>query len=974
MLLGLGATSSVLKGYFVAATVLELIVAVGIGATSFLEHSRTLRPSVLLNLYQPTWLLIYIAQTRTLWFISASYQDGVYTRVFTTVTALIAVGLILELKTKSAWLLPTTEKHSVEAFISVYSIGLVLWFCPFVVFASKNVLKQSDLPVLDTELSAQASMKYNDKIHYKSLEGVRNGLAWKLLRVTWAEFLPPLLLMILYTGLVIGQPLLVGGVVNNLSNTGVLQKSIGYGLIGGTIIIFFGMTFFRATSLYFHYRWLTRVNAILVNAIYRKALSSQSSGIDTGQAITLMSNDLENITRVMGIEFNKIVFAPVQVGVSLWLMYRQIGSAVASVLVVFGLCILGTTFSTFLVKDRQTNWMKYVDNRVGKTANAISNAKNIKISGLSQAVENSILKMREQEVQSATKFRIIIFLNVMASLFAGNMAPVFPFIFNREASIAQMFTTVAYIAMVSSPLLIFLQWVPSFFSVLASCQRIQDFLLASDRHDFRQMSSVDNLQLKSSPNHPEPEKTPPIQIVSGNFGWQDDKSILKDINTSIPSGLTLVVGPIASGKTTFCKVLLGEVPFANGQVIFNQDAKTIPYCDQSPFLTNDTIKANIVGFEPVDEQRYRAALGAAALAPDLDVLPKGDLTVVGSNGISLSGGQKQRVSIARAIYQISSVYVFDDVLSGLDSDTEQLVFDKVFGASGILNKRGATIILCTHSVRHLPSSDNIIALSSEGRIIEQGTFKDVNTTSGYIQSLGVVEMASNETAKAEHADPKKSLITESKLKQTSPEEDEVDLTRGKGDMRTTLHYLASMGYMAAVTLFLASAVIGASLTVQNLVLNWWVDDRASQSPKHSSSFWVGMYGTVMSLGYIGLAAQFSIAIIVICATAGTSLHKKAMKTLSNVPLQFLVTTDLGIIVNLFSQDLFLIDTDLGHEFADMLVFIFWSFGGAALAAIASPYVAIFYPFILAAIYALQHYYQPASRQIRLLYLESKSPL
>ncbi|CEJ82215.1 hypothetical protein VHEMI02292 [[Torrubiella] hemipterigena] len=836
---------------------------------------------------------------------------------------------------------------------------------------------RTDFPPLDGQLRAEAMMKYNDRIDYKSLDGVNNGLAWKLLRVTGREFLPSPLLMFLYTGLALVQPLIVGGVVSNLDNTGTFQTNAGYGLIGATVIAFFGLTFFRASSLYYHTRWLARVNAILVNAIYRKALSGQSSGLETGKAITLMSNDIENVNRVLGSSFNKIMLAPVQVGFTLWLLYRQIGVAVVSVVVAFTMCILLTYLGTLLVKDRQSNWMKRIENRVGKTANAISHAKNIRIAGLSQAVENSILKMRQQEVQSATKFRAVIFFIVMLSIFAGHMTPAFPFIFNRDVSISQIFTTVAYVTMVTSPLIVFLQWVPTFFAALASIQRIQSFLLTPDRHDFREVRSANRMQTKCSENGPVLEGTPSIQIIGGNFGWKEDKLTLRDINTDIPAGLTLLVGPIASGKTTFCRVLLGEVPFASGQVIFNADTKRIPYCDQTAFLTNSTIKENIVGFESVDEPRYQEALRAAALEPDLLVLPDGDLTNVGSNGISLSGGQKQRVSIARAIYQTSEVYVFDDVLSGLDSDTEQLVFDNVFGPSGILSKRGATIILCTHSVRHLPSAQHIIALTVEGEIIEQGTFNELTSASGYIHSLGVAEVASKETSVYGDGDSTKDSSTETELKKKKKKsliEDETDLTRAKGDWSTTVHYLANIGYPLTILLVFGAAVTGTCLTMQNVILKWWVEDRSSQSPRHDSSFWLGIYGGTVGLGYTSFAVQMIMAVVVIPAVAGTNLHKKAIKKLTSIPLQFLVTTDMGIIINLFSQDIFLVDDELVENFTNLLVFGFLTLGGAALATLSSPYVAIFYPFILAGIYVLQRYYQPASRQVRLLYLESKSPL
>jgi ATP-binding cassette, subfamily C (CFTR/MRP), member 1 len=129
------------------------------------------------------------------------------------------------------------------------------------------------------------------------------------------------------------------------------------------------------------------------------------------------------------------------------------------------------------------------------------------------------------------------------------------------------------------------------------------------------------------------------------------------------------------------------------------------------------------------------------LLPDLAVLPRGDRTMVGSNGIALSGGQKQRVSMARAMYLKSDLLILDDTLSGLDTDTEEHVFHWVFGPDGLIRRRNATAILCTHSVRHLPSADHIIALGTDGCLIEQGTFADLVANENYVHSLGVVVVA-----------------------------------------------------------------------------------------------------------------------------------------------------------------------------------------------------------------------------------------
>ncbi len=80
---------------------------------------------------------------------------------------------------------------------------------------------------------------------------------------------------------------------------------------------------------------------------------------------------------------------------------------------------------------------------------------------------------------------------------------------------------------------------------------------------------------------------------------------------------------------------------------------------------------------PLDPERYRTALEAAQLGPDLAILPNGDLTEIGDRGITLSGGQKQRVSIARAVYADADVYLLDDPLSAVDSHVGRALFEQV---------------------------------------------------------------------------------------------------------------------------------------------------------------------------------------------------------------------------------------------------------------------------------------------------------
>jgi ABC-type protease/lipase transport system fused ATPase/permease subunit len=221
------------------------------------------------------------------------------------------------------------------------------------------------------------------------------------------------------------------------------------------------------------------------------------------------------------------------------------------------------------------------------------------------------------------------------------------------------------------------------------------------------------------------------------------------------------------------------------------------YCI-SAFLSDGSLRDNIIGFSSYDERRYAEVIDATMLRFDLENLPSGDRTNIGSNGITLSGGQRQRVSLARALYLHTDLLIFDDVFSGLDADTEDQVFQRVFGTEGLLKRRKTTTLLCTHSIRHLPFADHIVALGQDGTIAEQGAFKQLTENNGYIQSLDikssrVSEVSSEITAPsiASLESPTEPLRKVSTIASVSSE---TDKARQTGDRTVYKHYFKSSKY------------------------------------------------------------------------------------------------------------------------------------------------------------------------------------
>lgn len=101
-------------------------------------------------------------------------------------------------------------------------------------------------------------------------------------------------------------------------------------------------------------------------------------------------------------------------------------------------------------------------------------------------------------------------------------------------------------------------------------------------------------------------------------------------------------------------------------------------------------------------------------------------------------------------------------------------------------------------------------------------------------------------------------------------------------------------------------------------LKFWSDDAYSEHPAHSYAYYAGIYALLQICALISLAL-LGIAVFVVSVTrAGANLHHEALRTLIRAPLGFFTATDTGVVTNLFSQDLNLIDTELPNALLNTL--------------------------------------------------------
>ncbi|KAJ2087177.1 ABC transporter C member 13 [Coemansia sp. RSA 986] len=212
-----------------------------------------------------------------------------------------------------------------------------------------------------------------------------------------------------------------------------------------------------------------------------------------------------------------------------------------------------------------------------------------------------------------------------------------------------------------------------------------------------------------------------IELDQCSFSWGTDKFRIAPTTLTVNAGeMVMVVGRVGSGKSSFVTALCGEMPIAGGS---GKVHGRIGYVEQKPTILDDTLRENVLMGQDFDEKFFWQVIEACDLTQDIQEMPESDLTEVGTSGLKLSGGQKTRLALARALYLRADVYIFDDLLSAVDTRVEKHIVDKVLSSNGIIGTK--TRILVTHALHVLPLGNKIITFVDGCADIVEQTPKEV---------------------------------------------------------------------------------------------------------------------------------------------------------------------------------------------------------------------------------------------------------
>lgn len=232
-----------------------------------------------------------------------------------------------------------------------------------------------------------------------------------------------------------------------------------------------------------------------------------------------------------------------------------------------------------------------------------------------------------------------------------------------------------------------------------------------------------------------------IQFDKVIFSYAPNRPVLKGIDLHIPAGKKVaLVGLSGGGKTTLVKLISRFYEIQQGSVrIDGVDNRMYPLAVlrqnvsmvlQDNVLFEGTIRENIALGKPgATMEEVVDAAKKAYVHDTIMTFPDGYETEVREQGKNFSGGQRQRLAIARAVLRNGPILILDEPTAALDVEAEA----EVMHALDTLVV-GRTVLMISHRLSTLGNVDEIIVLK-DGRIVEQGTFKELKRKGGVFAGL-----------------------------------------------------------------------------------------------------------------------------------------------------------------------------------------------------------------------------------------------
>lgn len=747
-----------------------------------------------------------------------------------------------------------------------------------------------------------------------------------------------------------------------------------------------------------------RIRTAITSALYRKTLRLSNQGrqrYTVGEVVNFMAVDAQRIADLVQ-NVNSLWSAPLQLTISMVLLYQQLGPAIFAGLAVMLINIPFNSWIAVKLKEFQGIVMRQKDKRIKLLSEIFNGIKIIKIHAWEDAFRKRTEDIRANEIRSLNQqtwysAAITFAFSCLPFIVALSSFATFVLIDERNVLDAnKVFVSLSLFNIIRIPLAVLPMLITNLSQYIIAVKRINKFLEADE---------IDPSNIK-----PINDEVNTVKIQNGTFKWDSKREpALTNVNFEVPRRkLVAVVGSVGSGKSSLLSSILGDLVRIEGEVYVDQNS-SLAYVPQEAWILNTSVKENILFNKVVNEDRYQKVLDACALIPDLKSLEYGDQSEIGEKGLNLSGGQKQRISLARAVYADTDIYLLDDPLNAVDAHVGRHIFDNIIGPKGMLRDR--TRVLVTNKLSVLPEVDYIYVLK-EGEISESGTYQQLLKDNGLFSQLLVNYLSENFGADISEGARMDVLTKELKRleeqqnresRETTPAQDtkksrEKSSGRGleKSDNKhqsgrnltgqevaqvgsvgldVHLNFARTMGlnFIIAVAIFILSSffTIGS-----NFWLSDWSNDSLNETLRYDTTqrnIRVGVYGAI-GVGESVCIIVSTILLNMACLQGSQILHNRMLARILSAPVSWFNVTPSGRIINRFSKDIDTVDVTIRFNVRLLLVVTLRSVTSLILISVGSVYSLILLVPIVLLYFLFQIFYVATSRQLKRVESVTKSPI
>lgn len=240
--------------------------------------------------------------------------------------------------------------------------------------------------------------------------------------------------------------------------------------------------------------------------------------------------------------------------------------------------------------------------------------------------------------------------------------------------------------------------------------------------------------------------------------------------------------------------------------------------------------------------------------------------------------------------------MLDDVFSGLDADTEERIFTKLFSRQGLFRRLGTTVILVTHAVHRLSYADHIIAMDSDGSIAEQGRLEELEASGGYVALLKARYRSDNSDDETNPQNQAAAVALAGLEDASGINPTEEELTRQHGDFSLYLYYFGSVHWASTAVWMSCFVLQGVAYKLSEFLVNLWTSS-LEKSGSSVNGFYLGLYGMLAIVSTVGLVGGVYHYVLFFAPKSAQSLHERLLRSVMNAPLSFFTSVDIGTTTN-----------------------------------------------------------------------------